>query len=489
MPEAAGLFWRGNTCKGPTLSSKQVACSFYRMEGDPCLRGTLGQEGSAPLLQRMTKGTCPRWGEGWRTPPGFEQRPPPPRRAFGSPFAECPPSRGHGWTVRGAGLGGARRRECEQTEKGDARSHRRGPGSPGWGGSGKGKGRAASTTGSSGSERGGTRGDKGRGCWSGESLRGAVARGAVARGAGALRGRPRSPDQDPLCPAEPSARSAAAAKFLQLCPLRSEGARGRGAQGAGGAGCGRSGCEGAGPASPPPRAAGLPRPQARSRLRAYLLARPPFRGCARRRRRPSSSNFAPGIEIPPQLRPSIRAPPRPSRAGRGARARAPPLRPPRRRAPPPPLPPSPAPSRAPPLLRARPASSLPGSCPPAAEPGVGARGREREGEVLESAGGFPLGPWPASHPRPPSGDGARSSCGWEGLPTTPSPLSKARAFSGPGSASRSGPPGRRQGSGGRELGEGRGGSAPSPSPGPLPSLSAPASGQTRREAGGAGGGL
>lgn len=323
MPEAAGLFWRGNTRRGPTLSSKQVACSFYRMEGDPCLRGTLGQEGSAPLLQRMTKRTCPRWGEGWRTPPGSEQRPPPPRRAFGSPFAECRPSQGHGWTVRGAGLGGARRRECEQTEKGDARSHRRGPGSPGWGGSGKGKGRAASTTGGSGSERGGTRGDKGRGCWSGESLR-----GAVARGAGALRGRPRSPDQDPLCPAEPSARSAAAAKFLQLCRLRSEGARGRGAQGAGGAGCGRPGCEGAGPASPPPRAAGLPRPQARSRLRAYLLARPPFRGCARRRRRPSSSNFAPGIEIPPQLRPSIRAPPRPSRAGRGAGARAPPLRPP-----------------------------------------------------------------------------------------------------------------------------------------------------------------
>ncbi|XP_068823522.1 spidroin-2-like [Capricornis sumatraensis] len=162
-----------------------------------------------------------------------------------------------------------------------------------------------------------------------------------------------APTWTPSAPLSRAPASAAAAKFLQLCPLRSEGARGRGAQGAGGAGCGRSGCEGAGPASPPPRAAGLPRPQARSRLRAYLLARPPFRGCARRRRRPSSSNFAPGIEIPPRLRPSIRAPPRPSRAGRGAGARAPPLRPPAAarprpspsesgaepRAPPPPRPP------------------------------------------------------------------------------------------------------------------------------------------------------
>ncbi|XP_043311135.1 collagen alpha-1(I) chain-like [Cervus canadensis] len=117
---------------------------------------------------------------------------------------------------------------------------------------GKGKGRVGSTTGSSRSERG----------WD-EGRRGERGAGVGARGAGALRGRPRSPDQDPLCPAEPSARSAAAAKFFQLCPLRSEGARGRGARGAGGAGCG-----GAGPAAPPPRAAGLPRPQARPRPRA-----------------------------------------------------------------------------------------------------------------------------------------------------------------------------------------------------------------------------
>lgn len=48
------------------------------------------------------------------------------------------------------------------------------------------------------------------------------------RGAGAIRGRQRyTPIQDPALPA------AAAAKFLQLCPLRSEGALGLGALGPG----------------------------------------------------------------------------------------------------------------------------------------------------------------------------------------------------------------------------------------------------------------
>ena len=48
--------------------------------------------------------------------------------------------RGMAGRSRGAGLGGAQRRECGQTEKDETRSHRRGSGTPGRGGSGEGQG-------------------------------------------------------------------------------------------------------------------------------------------------------------------------------------------------------------------------------------------------------------------------------------------------------------------------------------------------------------
>lgn len=184
-------------------------------------------------------------------------------------------------------------------------------------------------------------------------------------------------------------------------------------------------------------------PSGRARTRAPRAPRLPFRGCARRhrRRRPPGSNFAPGIEIPPQLRPSIRAPPRPSPRGLGGPcARAPPSP---ARSLPPRLPPRPSPAPSPRLacsplppsrtLSARPASAPPRSFPPR-PPSAGGGAGGRYSKAQEGFLAAPPLPCPAAHIQ--AGAGERADAVARMSHRDPHHIRQrpGRAFSGRGSA-------------------------------------------------------
>lgn len=220
--------------------------------------------------------------------------------------------------------------------------------------------------------------DAGEGAGPGEA---AAVRGAAATG------RRRDRDPDPAPRAAPSTRSAA--KFLQLRPPLSGGARGPGRrEGAGARGAG---------------SAALPREWPGSRAPSPGPARPRARRLPARRRRPSSSNFAGRIEIPPQLRPSICARPRPSPRARGPRSRARPSAPASPSLLPLPLPPFESGSEArPPLCPLPPEAPLLAG-PPRRRLGCGAdggrgTGRGEPGCSEAQEGVLEVPPCPSSHP-------------------------------------------------------------------------------------------
>lgn len=250
------------------------------------------------------------------------------------------------------------------------------------------------------------------------------------------RGGDGTPTRTPALPgrAEPSGRFAA--KFFQLCPLRSQDAPSRDLP--------ESRAPGPGPA----------------RTRAPHSPA--------RRRRPSSSNFAPGIEIPPRLRPSIRTRPRPSLR---------PLAP--RSAPAPPPRPAESGSEARPRLRAllpeppRLAGPPGRAAPSVLGLGAAGGGGQRGGGGTRKRRGVPRGPTLPFRPASAAlGVGERATAvAWSSHARPPHGKQSPGA---PGA--RGGPAHLREGGDvGAGNAAGRGGHAgpPLPNPGPLPSLTHP----------------
>lgn len=253
---------------------------------------------------------------------------------------------------------------------------------------------------------------------------------AAVRGAAAT-GRRRDRDPDPAPRAEPSTRSAA--KFRQLCPPLSEGARGPGRRERAGRGAGRAAPGAPGPAPP------APAPRGR---RPRLPARRRRRSAAARAAVLAALTSLGGLKFLPSFAHRSARGPAPRPAGRGAsfpraapRSLLPSLLPP---------PPSTRSVRlqARPPLRPLPLEAPVPAGPPRRRRGTGAAGgrgdRAAGAEVLEGAGGRPRGP--ALPLLPPSGGGAaggalgggaRNSCGLDEPPTTPATLSKAKGAQDP----------------------------------------------------------